>query len=876
MPTYRVPKYDAVLLKGNNLSDILDAALARANISAVGLTGNETIAGNKTFTGSIHVDGGAGTGTIIIDADSGFAKNLYFRTDNVNRWDIRVDSGVSDNFHLRRYNDAGTFLDNIVDINRSTGEFTLGQSLTVTGAIKVNGLSATSRAIDASTLVCTDVASAATLDVRLTARATVNGAYTNRAADLVLSPEIASGVTNTSACGGLVLNTYRNINAGNTDQGTLTAFRGVSVVGGHFNTVGGNSPTTTNFDAFVAFPTCRSGTIGTLRGFHIDPLSGSGGTVTTLTGFSAGALVGGTTTHGFRGQVAAAAGRWNVFMDGTALNHMQGALLIGTTTDDGISKLQIAGDASVASALRVVSVTAATNPIIRGINTGYASTNFSAVGAAWETGTTYSVGHGSTTAGGMVMSSYGNSTAAGLIPMVFNSHNGTTAPTGYHYSFRAWKHDGTTGRTAIGTGELHSEWLAGSTVSLMTLSGVGNLTVNGTGHQFGANTNAGTIIGLNSAAGNNRQFQFRSANVLRWNLLATSATESGSDAGTAFSIAAYNDAGTFIDNVITSLRASGGAITIGGSTLRPTTFTGAVLVNGSTTLGDASDDALTINAGVWTLGSNYIANRAMGTLASGSTVAQQFNVSASGNADGTSNPLAHALTLTISGANNLNLPRVYNGSFVNTSTGTVTQVRGYAMNIAQSSVGGTLTESRGASISTQVNNTGGIGTAYDYLAEAPLMSSTGTIGTHIGFSSQNLGHANINTAIGFSASDITASVTMMGFRGLLTSGTGKWNLFMSGTAANHLQGDTLIGTSSGDGVNKLQVAGSVTVSTGNAYKVNNVQVVAARKTGWSTATGTATRTTFDTTTVTTTQLAERVKALIDDLHNTAGHGLIGT
>ena len=60
------------------------------------------------------------------------------------------------------------------------------------------------------------------------------------------------------------------------------------------------------------------------------------------------------------------------------------------------------------------------------------------------------------------------------------------------------------------------------------------------------------------------------------------------------------------------------------------------------------------------------------------------------------------------------------------------------------------------------------------------------------------------------------------------------------------------------------------------YQVNSLQVIGTRKTGWSTATGTATRTTFDTTTVTTQQLAERVKALIDDLHATAGHGLIGT
>ena len=61
-----------------------------------------------------------------------------------------------------------------------------------------------------------------------------------------------------------------------------------------------------------------------------------------------------------------------------------------------------------------------------------------------------------------------------------------------------------------------------------------------------------------------------------------------------------------------------------------------------------------------------------------------------------------------------------------------------------------------------------------------------------------------------------------------------------------------------------------------AFKVAANQVVGGRKTGWSVATGTATRTAFATSTVTLEELAQRVKALIDDLHNTAGHGLIGT
>jgi hypothetical protein len=68
----------------------------------------------------------------------------------------------------------------------------------------------------------------------------------------------------------------------------------------------------------------------------------------------------------------------------------------------------------------------------------------------------------------------------------------------------------------------------------------------------------------------------------------------------------------------------------------------------------------------------------------------------------------------------------------------------------------------------------------------------------------------------------------------------------------------------------LDAAGDVN-STG-VYRVSGTQVVRARVTGWAAATGTATRTTFATGTVTTAQLAERVKALIDDLTT---HGLIG-
>jgi len=54
--------------------------------------------------------------------------------------------------------------------------------------------------------------------------------------------------------------------------------------------------------------------------------------------------------------------------------------------------------------------------------------------------------------------------------------------------------------------------------------------------------------------------------------------------------------------------------------------------------------------------------------------------------------------------------------------------------------------------------------------------------------------------------------------------------------------------------------------------INSTKILGSRKTGWGTPSGTSDKTTFATSTVTTEQLAERVKALIDDLRS---HGLIG-
>lgn len=74
----------------------------------------------------------------------------------------------------------------------------------------------------------------------------------------------------------------------------------------------------------------------------------------------------------------------------------------------------------------------------------------------------------------------------------------------------------------------------------------------------------------------------------------------------------------------------------------------------------------------------------------------------------------------------------------------------------------------------------------------------------------------------------------------------------------------------------LGAMGMVKIDPSGWLYIDNDRVVKSRRTGWTAATGTATRTAFATSTVTLEELAQRVKALIDDLHSNAGHGLIGT
>lgn len=106
-------------------------------------------------------------------------------------------------------------------------------------------------------------------------------------------------------------------------------------------------------------------------------------------------------------------------------------------------------------------------------------------------------------------------------------------------------------------------------------------------------------------------------------------------------------------------------------------------------------------------------------------------------------------------------------------------------------------------------------------------------------------------------------------------GTGAVRFDDSGTFTIQSQSNANIISGGGTGLTTHVTvsAGAVNLAAGTALQVGGTQVVAARRTGWTAPSGTASRATFATSSVTLEQLAQRVKALVDDL---TAHGLIGS
>ena len=155
-------------------------------------------------------------------------------------------------------------------------------------------------------------------------------------------------------------------------------------------------------------------------------------------------------------------------------------------------------------------------------------------------------------------------------------------------------------------------------------------------------------------------------------------------------------------------------------------------------------------------------------------------------------------------ANNLTLFNQYNQSVF---TGTTSPSSLYGCNqthiLAAGALGGTITNLYGYTATLSINT-----------------AATTNITTYAGFQCSNIANGASMT-VG----------TARAFVGGMAAGTNRRNLYMYGTAPNHLAGALMIGSDTDDTVNKLQVTGSIKATTTITTGGYNVATLPAGVTG---------------------------------------------
>lgn len=127
-------------------------ATADVDLGTHSLTADTIGIGTPAGAEKLHIDGGATTTRVKIDANNGVSRILSFRTDDVQRWALRVDgtesgSNSGADFQLRRYNDAGAHIDNPIAINRSTGNITTAHNVNGATPTEISYLSGVTSSI---------------------------------------------------------------------------------------------------------------------------------------------------------------------------------------------------------------------------------------------------------------------------------------------------------------------------------------------------------------------------------------------------------------------------------------------------------------------------------------------------------------------------------------------------------------------------------------------------------------------------------------------------------------------------------------------------------------------------------------------------------
>ena len=594
-------------------------------------------------------------------------------------------------------------------------------------------------------------------------------------------------------------------------------------------------------------------TLTSYRAFSFSSLTvGSGSTVTNQVGYYAGNLTGATNNYAFQGATAAATNAWNLYMSGTANNYMAGSLGIGTTalaasldigkTITGATSWY--GIRQTGTIQSDVTSAAAYNRVV--INT--AASSFT-VGSAYG----YQVTQSTIGAGSAITNQFGFVAEANL--------NGATNNFGFYGSIAA-----ATGRYNIYMAGTADNYLAGSL-------GIGSTTLT----QFGLRVGK-TITGNVGSYSSRFDGQIQSdVTTAAYYVNSTASTAAASFTLASLQhISAYQGTfgagsavtsqyGVYIDSSVTgatnnysffgniaaatgrynlymqgtALNYLAGNLGIGATpsvvygVLLGENLTGGTIAAGIRFQGVIQSDVTTFARGfisipstqatAFTLSNLEHFSAVQGTLGAGSAITSQFGFSASSAMTGATNNYGfYGNIAAATGRYNLYMA----GTADNYLAGKlgIGAVPSAGLNVLISNaITGSVNSSQVYVNGTIQSDVTSIGTGYS--TSLATQATTFTLGSllHFDASQGTFGAGSaITNQIGYNArASLTGATNNYGFYGNIAAATGRYNLYMGGTAQNYLAGNTSIGTTTTTAA-QLTVAGSASIA---ALKVPNIKEV---------------------------------------------------
>ena len=524
-------------------------------------------------------------------------------------------------------------------------------------------------------------------------------------------------------------------------------------------------------------------TLSTLYHFTAEQVTiGAGSSITTQIGFLADSgLVGATNNYGFRGQIPASLTNYNLFMSGTAANFLAGDVGIGVTSN------------------YVSSGPILTTTLTNG-GSGYVDGTYTDIAG------TVSTGSGTSSLFTVVVS-------GGIVTSATLTWGGANFRVGDTLTISNTLLGGTGSGLVITVATVDSSQLKVSNIN------GGDITLNRVDTTTVTNDNIGSI-----------KFEHNDGSTKASGIQAKISASAVSAAGYGSYLSFFTKAAATGASLVEAMRIdSNGGIGIGatfltahnlrvdknitGGSVSHGIYNGGIVQSDVTTQARYYTSAASTQATTFTCSDlrHYLATQ--GTFGAGSTVSSQAAFFVDSTLIGATNNFGFRGQIA-SGTGRWNI--YMDGTANNHMAGSLgigtTSLTGYSLNIQQNTTGATTGYGTLVTNTIQSDVTSSYrGYSTNILTQAASFTLSNLIHFRADQSTFGAGSA-VTTQTGFNVSaSLVGATNNYGFRGSIPSGTNRFNLYMDGTAANYLNGTTLIGSTTDNSTGaKLQVNGGIT------------------------------------------------------------------